>query len=368
MTEQQTKGSGMSTHVVSNVKVSRDEKLWEVEISAEIPAEGLAHYRDETLNDIRKNAKLDGFRPGKAPIERIVQIYGEDVIARQSSERAIQHELPEMFAKENLMIIETPKVTIDMPKAGKSTAFTARAALAPKIELADYKAIAAQNPPTGGPEVEVSDTEHQEAMTHMKRERARIDKIEAGTEPQKAAEESRTLEEKDLPALDDEFVQALGYENVEKFSGVLRTNIQNEKEIRAREKRRAAILEDLVKNSKVFYPAMLRDYELDDMEARLKDDVERSGGSWEGYLAEVKKTREEIRASWHDAADKRAKVRLILGEIARKEKIEPDEKALAHELEHARKQYPQADPSALRAHIAHAMRNDATLKFLESIS
>ena len=199
----------------------------------------------------------------------------------------------------------------------------------------------------------------------MRRERSRIDKIEAGTEAQKAAEESRTAEPKDLPELDDAFVQSLGYESVEKFREVLRANIKTEKEMQATEKRRAAILDELVKDSTIKYPLLLREYELDDMEARLKDDLSRVGQTLETYLTQTKKTREEVRTEWKDVADKRTKVRLILTEIARKEHIEPDEKALEHELEHARKAYPQADPITLRAHIAHALRNDATLRFLE---
>ena len=160
-------------------------------------------------------------------------------------------------------------------------------------------------------------------------------------------------------------MQSLGYESAEKFTEALRVNIKTEKEMQASEKRRAAILDDLIKDSKISYPAALREYELDDMEARLKDDLSRIGQDLNAYLAQTKKTREEIRGEWKDAADKRAKVRLILAEIARKENIEPDQKSLEHELEHARKHYPAADHEALRAHIAHAMRNDATLRFLE---
>ena len=58
-------------------------------------------------------------------------------------------------------------------------------------------------------------------------------------------------------------------------------------------------------------------------------------------------------------------MRRVLADIARKEGLEPDAEALAHELEHAKKHYPQADPDMLRSHIAHAMRNEATLRFLE---
>ncbi len=349
---------------LQNVKVTRDDAAWEAEVKAEIPADMLAHYRVEALKEIKKTAKLDGFRPGKAPEEQIIQIYGEAAILREAVQHAIQHELPELLAAQKLLIIESPRVTTDTPESGKPLTFTARAALAPSVELADYKKIAAKHTETKE-EIVVSDDEHAQALTHLRRERARIEKIESGTEAQKAAEESRAAEAKDLPELDDAFVQSLGYESAEKFTEALKVNIKTEKEMQARERSRALILEELVKDSKISYPSALREYELDDMEARLKDDLSRSGTTLEAYFAQTKKAREQVRAEWKDAADKRAKVRLVLTEIARKESIEPDEKALEHELEHARKHYPAADAIALRAHISHAMRNDATLRFLE---
>ncbi len=353
-------------HTLTNTKVTRDEKAWEVEIVAEIPAEVLATYRERALKSIQKEAKLDGFRPGKAPLDRILAIYGETAVMREAAQQAIQGELPEFLASEKLLIVESPRVTTDTPEAGKSLKFTARAPLAPHIELSDYKKLRDTHPTVAESETAVSDEEHKSAMTHLRRERARIEKIEAGTESEKATEESRSMKEEELPHLDDAFVQSLGYETAEKFSEALRANIKTEKEMQAREKRRAALLDTLVKDSKISYPTSLREYELDDMEARVKDDLARAGQTFEGYLEQTKKTREQIRAEWNDAADKRAKVRLILTDIARKEGIEPDEKALEHELEHAKKRYPQADPIAMRAHIAHAMRNDATLRFLEN--
>ncbi len=352
-------------HQLKNVKVSRDEKAWELEVKAEIPAEVLNTYREEALKEMQRDAKLDGFRPGKAPIERIIQIYGEETILRHAAQHAIEHELPELLAGEKALVIEAPRVTTDVPQSGKALAFEARASLAPRVELPEYKKIAKKHLETTE-DTSVSDAEHQEAMTHLRRERARIDKIEAGTDAQKAAEEAKALAEGDLPALDDQFVQSLGYESAEKFADVLRTNIKNEKEYRVQEKRRASILDDLVKEAKISYPAALLEYELDDMEARMKDDIAHMGMNFEAYLTQAKKTREEMRASWKESADKRARVRLILAEIARKENIEPDQKALDHEITHAKEHYPNANVEALRAHIVHAMRNEATLKFLEA--
>jgi FKBP-type peptidyl-prolyl cis-trans isomerase (trigger factor) len=347
----------------TNVKVSRDEKRWEAEISAEIPAESLLKYHEEALKEIQRDAKLDGFRPGKAPIDRIVQIYGEPTILRHAAEHAIQHELPEILAAEKLPIVETPRVTTDEPQVGKPLKFSARAALAPEVTLPDYKKIA-EKINSKKEDVNVSDEEHAQALLHLRRERARIDKIESGTDPQKAAEEVKALAETDLPALDDQFVQTLGYENTEKFSEALRANIGNEKGLQIMQKRRAAILDELVKDSKIRYPAILLDYELDEMEARLATDLSQMGQTIESFLSQQKKTREQMREDWKEAADKRAKIRLLLSEIARKETIEPKQEDLDHEIEHAKQHYPQAGAETLRAHITHAMRNEMTLRFL----
>lgn len=352
---------------LKNVNVSRDEKAWEVELKAEIPAEVLTRYREEALKEMQKSAKLDGFRVGHAPIERILAVYGEAAVMRQAAEHAIQHTLPEVLAAQKLLIIESPRVTTDTPEAGKPLVFTARAPLAPQVTLPDYKKIAASHKPVSAEELAVSDEEHGQAMMHLKRERARIEKVEKGAEPAKAAEEARAMKEEELPALDDAFVQSLGYENAEKFAETLRTNLKSEKEMQAAEKRRAGILDELVKAAKVAYPSRLREYELDDMEGRMKDDLSRMGTTMDAYLAQTKKTREDIRKSWEEAADKRAKIRLILTEIARAEKIEPDAEQLEKEIAHAKEHYPQADPETMRLHIAHALRNDAVLKYLESL-
>lgn len=350
-------------HSCINVKITRDDKAWETEVRATISPETLEKYRAEALKEIQKSAKIDGFRPGHAPVERIIEIYGEGAVMRAAAEHAIQGELPLLLAAENVMVIEAPKVSTDTPEAGKPLSFTARAALAPAVTIPDYRKIKEKH---GKSEpVAVSDEEHAQALSHIRRERARIDKVEAGAEPTAAAEEARMIADADLPEFDDAFVQSLGYPDVAAFTTAVRTNMQTEKEMQQVEKRRAAILEDLVQGSKISYPASLKEFELDEMEARMSDDLARANVTLEQYLAETKKTREELRQSWETSADKRAKVRLILAEISRTENIEPDAGALAHEIDHAKKLYPQADPDALRAHIAHAMRNEAVLRWLD---
>ncbi len=347
-----------------NVRVERDEKRWEVELNAEITADALAHYRTLALKEIGKNAQISGFRAGHIPEATLIKHFGENAILAEAAETAVKNELPELLAAQELNIVEAPRVSIETPKPNTPLAFTARAPLAPEVKLPDYHAHAKKTNANKKP-VSVTDDEHKETITHLRRERARVEKIDAGTAPEQAAEESRTADEKDLPELDDEFVKTLGYDTTAVFSDKVREHLQNEKELQAKNMRRAELLETLVKEATIKFPATLTEYELDDMEARLKSDVERAGTTLEQYLSEVKKTSEQLRKEWEEAAEKRVKIRLILSEIARKEKIEPDEAHLTHEIEHAKKMYPQASPNVLHAHIAHALRNEKVLEWLE---
>lgn len=353
------------TRRARNVKISRDEKHWEAQVQADIPADELARFRAEALRDIQKTTKLDGFRPGHAPESEIIKIYGEQTILRRAAEMAIQAVLPELFAAEKLLIIEAPKVTTEPPVSGKPLSFTARAPLAPEVTLPDYKKIAKHHPKPVA--VAISDDEYARAMLHLRRERARIEKVEKGAAPADAAKEAQNIGESDLPRLDDEFVRSIGYESAAKFETSVRENMKREKERVEFEKRRQNMLEDIAKASRVRYPATLLAYELDDIEARLKSDLSRSGATLERYLADVKKAREDLRKEWEGAANMRTTIRLILSEIARAEKIEPDQATLEEEVRHALEHHKNADPSAVRAALAHALRNEAVIQFLESV-
>ncbi|MBI5470631.1 hypothetical protein HY968_04950 [Candidatus Kaiserbacteria bacterium] len=351
-------------HHVTNLQVTRDEERWELEVRAEIPADELEKFRAEALKEIKSEAKIDGFRPGKAPEAIVIQKYGEQSILEHAAEHAVKHVLPELLAKEKVNIVDSPRVAVEPPVAGQPLKFSARAPMAPEVKLPDYQKIAAESN-AKKVEAEVSEEEHAETLKHLRRERARISHMEAGKKPEEAAEEAKKLKDKDLPELDEEFVKSLGYESLEKFSHSVRNNIKREKELREEEKRRAILLDELVKGSTIKYPIVLKEYELDDMEARMAGDLERMGTTLEKYLGSLKKTREDLRKEWDKQADERAKVRLVLSEIARTEKLEADHEKLTHELDRAKKHYPKTDTAALRAHISHALKNESVIAWLE---
>lgn len=352
-------------HHVTDVTITKDEARWEAEIRATIPADVLAHEREHVMKDLIRTTELKGFRKGHAPESEIVRAYGEAHILERTAEHAVRHHLPEILAAHEVNAVDTPRVAIESLAPGRDLTFIARAPLAPEITLADYAATAARTN-TGRESVSVTDEEFADAEVHFRRERMRVSAIESGTDPKDASEKARTHAIDDLPALDDAFVQSLGLKDTAEFSERVREQIKHEKQMQADSKHRTLIIDALIKESAIKYPAVLKDYELDDMEARLVDDLSRLGQTLDAYLAETKKTKEELRTGWDDAADKRVKMRLILSEIARREKIDAEPDAMERELAIAKRHYPDTDDAMLRTHIAHALRNDAVLKWLES--
>ena len=349
---------------MSNIKIERDTKRWEVSVRAELPHETLERYFVEALKEAQRETKIDGFRPGNAPASEVLRTHGEEALLQKAAELAVREELPNILAKEGVQIIDTPRVTVEALLRGKPLVFLARASLFPHIKLSDYKKIGSAYS-SKRTTADVSEEEYSQALAHLRRERARVTKVELGAAPEEAAEQAQKAEEKDLPELDDAFVKTLGYESLQKFSDSVRAHLKSEKERHELEKVRASILDGLVKESTISYPVVLKEYELDDMEARLRSDLERMQTPFDTYLSQIKKTRDDLRKEWDEAADKRAKIRLVLGEIARIENITADTDVVDKNLEHAQKMYPHVNSEALRTNITHALQNEAVLRFLE---
>ena len=66
-------------------------------------------------------------------------------------------------------------------------------------------------------------------------------------------------------------------------------------------------------------PQVLIDSELGQMFAQMEEDIKRAGLQFDDYLAHIKKTKEELAAEWKPLAEKRAKLQLVLNEIAKGE-------------------------------------------------
>ena len=351
-------------HHCVNVTKTEDVPHATLEIKAELPWNEVEKYRAKALRHLQKEASMDGFRKGHVPEAIILKNLGEGTILQETADVAIQEELPLLLAAERVPGISTPKVSVTKLAPGNPLGFTVTVEVLPKIELPDYKALAAKE---NGKRttVEVTEKEVQDVLLYLRKERAKIEFIEKGEKPEDAAEKIKELEEKDLPPIDDEFVKGLGYESAEKFTEKLKGNIQTDKEAQEKDKVRISIIDSILAKTTLGVPHSLIHHEIDKMEAQFADDLARAGTNLADYLKNINKTHEELHTEWHEPAEKRAKVQLILGDIAMKEGVKANPEEVTAHITHTMKHHKDAQEHNVRAYFEHMLRNEAVLKWLE---
>ena len=350
-------------HSCTNVLIGKNNEASEIEIKAEIPVDKITTYRERAIKELRTQVQIDGFRTGKVPEDILIKHIGEAKILEKTANIALTEELPLLLATEKILAISAPSVNITKLAPNNPIAFTAKVTVMPEVTLPDYKTIASEKN-LKKELVTVSDEEVEETMVHLRRERAKIEKIESGMEPQKAGEEAQKMDTLSLPGIDDVFVQSLGYKNADNFKVKLKENIKTEKEMHENEKTRIATMEAIIEKATIPTPTLLVSHELDKMEAQMDADLARSGSNLEQYLKQVDKKREDVRKDWNEAATKRAKMQLALAEIAKKENIVADKKVVDSYVEHAKKHHPDANEMNIRSYYEQSVRNEAVLNWL----
>lgn len=106
----------------------------------EVPQEKVAYQLDEAYKELKKTAKLKGFRQGKTPRSVLERHYKKSVNA-DISQKLIQESFAEAIQETGLKIIGTP--SIDPPELDEKAPFKYSAVLeiAPDLNDLDYKGI-----------------------------------------------------------------------------------------------------------------------------------------------------------------------------------------------------------------------------------
>ena len=246
----------------------------------------------------------------------------------------------------------------------------------PTVDLGDYKKIAKKENKKDAA-IEVPDTEVEEAITQLRRFRAQahLDHEKSKTAKEEGTEFVPTkledIDDKDLPELTLEYIQTMGeFESIEDFKAKLKENITAEKTKKASEERRMAIVDGIVDGTTFDIPDLLVNYELDRQLAQLEYDIAMSGLEFDAYLKNIKKTKEELKETMREPAEKRAKVRLVIETIAREEDIIPDPELLEQEVEALMQMYkdnPNTSEDSIRAYISEVLLNQAVFTFLDGV-
>ncbi len=337
----------------------------EVEIIGAITAEKMSAMREKALKKIKESFEVDGFRKGNAPETVIIQKVGEMAIMEEAAEIALGEEYPNILEEHNIDAIGRPEISITKIGVGSNLEFKIKTALLPEVKLTDYKKIAKKENAKETKTPEVTDKEVDEVIKNIQQNIAHQkmhDEAGLGAHSHDHGE----IKDEDLPEVTDEFAKMIGgFKDVAELREKIKENVGKEKELKEKDKHRTDILEAIMKDSTIDLPKIIVDGETDKMLAQFKDDIAKSGVSYEDYLKHIKKTEEDLRTEWKDTAVKRAKSQVILNTIAKEENITPEEEEIKKEMENILAHYKDAERFRVRMYVETFMTNELVFKFLE---
>ena len=105
-----------------------------------VPAERIESEVEGRLKQTAKNARIDGFRPGKVPMKVVKQRYGAGIRQEVVSE-VMRQSFYEAVTQEKLNPVGSPDIEPKDLEEGKDLEFTATFEVLPEIEFSDLSKL-----------------------------------------------------------------------------------------------------------------------------------------------------------------------------------------------------------------------------------
>jgi trigger factor len=157
-------------------------------LKIEIPQEVVSSEFEVAYSDLKKKAKVPGFRPGKAPLSLLEKKFGPSI-----EEDIVRKLVPEYYQKAikeaGLSPVEFPSIEKIELKKGAPLLFTATVEIKPTIQLSNYSGI-----PVPRKEIKVTDEEVEQTLKRLQDDQGRLE----------ASPEERAIESNDYAIIDFE--------------------------------------------------------------------------------------------------------------------------------------------------------------------
>jgi len=342
---------------------------------------------------VSKIRPIPGFRPGKAPYERVERAVGKDLLLEEAIDGLAQNIYKQVLKDENIDPYDAGKLEV-VQKSPVILKFVIPTR--PVVTLGDYRSIHLQPKP-----VEVTEEQITESIERIRLEQATLApvtrpaqmndmltiNIKGGIEDQSQldreglqvriettgatfpwldqligvnTDETRTvtyvypadasesvagktatytvtvtdIKETQLPELNDEFAKNLGpFETFELLKTRVRASLFNEAREAEENRFTDEVVDAVVAQAQIAYPESMLDDEVDADIRRAKDLAQRLGMTWDKYLELSAKTEPAYREELKPRAESRLKHLLTLMQVVEAEKIEITPKEVDVEID-----------------------------------
>ncbi|MGC4807001.1 trigger factor [Micromonospora sp. DT233] len=367
-----------------------------VRLAIEVPFVELEPSLKKAYREIGQQVQVPGFRRGKVPSAVIDQRVGRGAVLNEAVQEAIPENILAAVREHDLKTLGRPEVEITEFNDGDSLNFTAEVDVRPEITLPDLSTVevtvdelqiddseideqvknlrerfatlktveraAAEgdyvqldlNATVDGEDVPGGSATNISHEVGSKQLLPGLDEAVVGL----AAGESttfttqlvggdfagrdaevavtvRTVKEKELPPLDDDFAQlASEFDTIAELRDDLREKVSRNKRVEQVYAARDKALAQLVEAAEVPAPEGVVREEVSSRKQAMVDQLERIGASLEEYLAAEEKTEEQIDAELNEAATDGVKIQLLLDTLADAEEVQVSDDEFGHEIVH----------------------------------
>jgi len=142
------------------------------EVEVEIPVDRVDAAFSKQYNKFRKQAKIKGFRPGKAPLTMIKSIYADSVRGEVFQE-LVSESYPDVIKEHSLKVASQPDFPKFDLKEGQPMTYTVAVEIMPEIENVNYDGL--QLPDD---KIEVRDSEIDAVVEYLRKKQAEIRKVD----------------------------------------------------------------------------------------------------------------------------------------------------------------------------------------------
>ncbi len=356
-----------------------------------LPEETVAGIRESIYDEIRKNAKIKGFRQGKVPKSILIQYY-KDYIEEETRKRVLQETMFDALKEAKVEPVIEP--VVDFLENAQEPGYSLECEILPEVQLPQYMGIEIE-----ADAIKITDEDVAQRIESMRSFHASFEPKEAaaaekgdfvvikyqgyhnGEALKQIVAEAYPLElgnamlmpefenqiigmreneekdveitfpddypdkeiagklilfkvtikeikQKKLPDVNDDFARDMSYENMEVMQKAVREELAIEKEnFRKRELTQKA-LDFLMKDIDVPVPQRF----LEKRTTGLIEDARERYQQQKFSAEELKNIEEQMRVDFGKRAQERIKVEIVLARIAEKEGIKADDKDIEERL------------------------------------
>ncbi|MGY2004462.1 trigger factor [Blastococcus sp. SYSU DS1024] len=366
-----------------------------VRMAIEVPWGDLDHAFGEVYKELGKQVRVPGFRPGKVPNRVLDQRLGRPVVLEQVVQHAVPEIYSEVVRENQVRVLGQPEIEVTRLDDNDTLAFTAEVDVAPQLELpalddlavtvddvevtdeeidqqvsvmrerfsmltgverpaqdGDFVSIdleakldgeVLEDGSTTGMSYEVGSGNLMEGLDDAVRglsadesatfQTALLSGPDAGQQADVTVT-VRSVKEKELPELDDEFAQtASEFDTLEELREDVRTRLARSKVIQQGAQARDKLVEHLVETVEVPMPENLVEREVQWRNQAFERELTQAGMDWDAFLQmSGVESREDYEADQRKNVEQAVKTQFILDAIADAREVTVDNDDLSAQI------------------------------------